>query len=82
MKLGINSITDFLLIELEEFRALNTVFHTVGEKPEDPAVEKVGSFCLVEMKKYIQLQQWYSNQPDNKVGTWLSLNVVLSIHGG
>jgi hypothetical protein len=34
----------------------------------------VGSFPFVEIKKYIQLQQGYSNQSGNKVGTWFSLN--------
>jgi hypothetical protein len=80
MALGIKPITDFLLMELEDFKGLEYFFYTTGEKPDDPAVEHVGSFPLVDIKKYIQLQQWYIKQPGNKVGTWFSLlQIVLTI---
>jgi hypothetical protein len=63
------------LLELEDYKGLENFFYTPVDKPDDPAVEHVGSFSLVEIKKYIQLQQWYLNQPDKDVGTWFSLNV-------
>jgi hypothetical protein len=50
-------------------------FYTTGDKPDDPAVEHRGSFPLVEIKKYIQMQKWYLSQPDKEVGIWFSLNV-------
>lgn len=35
----------------------------------------MGYLPLVQIKKYIQLQKWYSNQPDNEVYTWFFPNV-------
>jgi hypothetical protein len=64
--LGIKDITDFLLMELEDCKGHEYFFYTAGDKPNGPAVEHVGSFPLVEIKKYIQLQQWYLNQPDKR----------------
>jgi hypothetical protein len=73
--LGIKDMADCLSMELEDFKGFEFFFCTAGDKLDDPAVEHVGSFPLVEFKKYIQLQQWYINQPDKEVGTWFSLNV-------
>jgi hypothetical protein len=62
---GIKDITDFISMKLEDFNGLEYSFYSAGERPDDPAVEQVGSFPFVEIKKYIQLQQWYINEPDN-----------------
>jgi hypothetical protein len=40
--LGIEDITDYLLIEMEEFKSLEYSFYTTGEKGEEP-VEQVGA---------------------------------------
>jgi hypothetical protein len=58
-------ITEFLSMELEDFKDHEHCFYTAGEKPDDPAVEQVGSFPLGEIKEYIQLHQWYIYQPGN-----------------
>jgi hypothetical protein len=66
---------DILTVELEYFKGLEYFFYTAGDKADDPAVEHVGSFPLVEIKNYIQLQQWYLNQPNKEVGTCFFLNM-------
>jgi hypothetical protein len=71
--LGIKDITDFLSMEQEDFKGFEYFFYTAGEKPDDAAVEHLQNFPLVEIKKFIQLQQWYLNQTDKEVGTWFSL---------
>jgi hypothetical protein len=67
--LGIKDITNILSMELEDFKCFEFFFYSARDKPDDPAVEHVGSFSLVEIKKYFQLQQWYINQPAKEVGT-------------
>jgi hypothetical protein len=47
--LGINNITDFLLIELEDYKILEYSFYTTGEKPEDAPVEQARSYPLVNI---------------------------------
>jgi hypothetical protein len=73
--LGIKDITNFLLMKLEDLKGFEYVIYTAGDKPDDASVEDVGRFPLVEIKQYIQIQQWYLNQPGKEVGTWFSLNV-------
>jgi hypothetical protein len=48
--LGIKDITDFLSMELEDLKGFEYFFYTAGDKPNDSAVEHVGSFPLVEIK--------------------------------
>jgi hypothetical protein len=38
-------------------------------------IEQVERLLLVQIKKYIQLQQWYINQAENEVVTWFSLKM-------
>jgi hypothetical protein len=73
--LGITDITNSLSMELEDFKGYEYCFYTEGAKPVDPAVEHMGSFPLVEIKHYHQLQQWYLHQPSREVGTWFFLSV-------
>jgi hypothetical protein len=58
-----------------DFKGFEYFFYTAGDKTDDPAVDHVGSFPLAEIKKYIQIKQWYLNQPDKEFGTWFSLDV-------
>jgi hypothetical protein len=59
---------------------MSNFFYTAGEKPDDPAVEQLGNFPLVDIMKYILLQQWYINQPGNEVGTWFFNQWRLAAH--
>jgi hypothetical protein len=54
--LGIKDMPDFHSMKPEDLKCLEYFFYTAGENPDDPAVEHVGSFPLVQIKKYIQLQ--------------------------
>jgi hypothetical protein len=51
--LGIKDITVFLSMELQDFKGHEYFYYTAGEKADDPAIEQVGSFPLLEIKKYI-----------------------------
>jgi hypothetical protein len=56
---GIEDITDFLSINIEEFKSLEYILYTAGVARGNP-VKQVGALPLVQVKKYIQLLQWYS----------------------